>query len=98
MARRRPAALAVVEDAHDNRPEPTTEAEHLAAVPLTPSTDEEYAAAYDGHTARCITTRECSCNPFAEHPRTVADAERVPWPHWREHLAHTRYLANARGV
>ena len=75
------------------KPEPRTEAEFLAAIPAKPRTEKEFAAAYDGHTARCISTRECSCNPFAEHPRVVAVEECVPWRHWRDDLAHRRWLA-----
>lgn len=75
-------------------PQPVTEADYLEQVSAEPTTPEEFAAAFDGHRRECVVSGECGCNPFAAdgYMRPMSAGERVPWLHWRERLAHTRYL------
>lgn len=97
MARKRstpPAGTTTAPTASAPQAQPRTEAEFLAAIPAEPKTAEEFAAAYDGHTRRCVATGACVCNPFADgYERPLSPSERVPWPHWRQDLAHRRWLA-----
>lgn len=81
-------------------PHPVTEADFLAAINTEPTTAEEIAAAYDGHTRECIASGECACNPFAlgGYMRPLSAGERAPWPHWRSTLAHERFLDAQRAA
>ena len=77
---------------------PRTEAEYLAEIPLTPVTDEEFRAAYDGHSRECLKTGLCACNPFEDAPREIRPEERRAVRWWRQHLAHDRHLAAKRAA
>ena len=83
---------------------PLTYAEALAAIPETPTTDEEYRAAYDGHVRQCVVTGSCGCNPMSDVDRPLRAGETAPWPWWRDTLAMNRHrdavvvFCRARGL